>query len=90
MSFGKREPVGFHGVDRRRYARQPADVAARILLAAGQTLKCQITNYSRCGARLSVLTAFGLPDEFDLRAAGRLYHVRIARRGIGHVGVMFT
>jgi hypothetical protein len=90
MSFGKRQPMGFRGVERRRHARQSSSLAARIILAAGQTVKCQITDFSRSSARLLLPSAFGVPDEFDLRAAGRVYHVRIARRATGHVAVIFT
>ena len=90
MSFGKRQPVGFGGVERRRAVREKSDLSARILMPDGQSAKCLVTDFSRIGARLAVPSAFGLPDAFDLRAAGRRYHVEVIRRGIAHVGVVFV
>jgi hypothetical protein len=90
MSFGKRQPTGFRGVERRRGVREQTDVAAEILLPSGQTAKCRVTDFSKNGARLSIASAFGLPNTFELRAPGRTYQVRIVRRFSGHVSVMFV
>ena len=90
MSFGKRQPTGFRGMERRREVREPTDVAAEILLSTGQTAKCRVTDFSKTGARLSVASAFGLPDTFELRAPGRTYQVTVIRRASGHVAVKFV
>ena len=90
MSFGKRVPAAFRGVERRRKVREQSKVAAQIILPGGQMVKCQVTDHSEGGARLSVASAFGLRDRVELRVAGRTYQARITRRGIGHAGVMFT
>jgi hypothetical protein len=90
MPFGKRVPVAYRGVERRREVREQSNVAAQIILPGGQVVKCQVADYSESGARLSVASAFGLPDTVELRVAGRTYQARITRRGIGHAGVTFT
>jgi PilZ domain-containing protein len=89
MSFGKRQPVGFSGVERRREVRENTDVEAQIVLPAGQNVKCRVSDFSKTGARLTVGSAFGLPNVFELRAGGRIYQVMLTRRGIGHVAVKF-
>ena len=90
MSFGKRQRIGFSGVERRRVVREPTDAAAQIVLPTGQAVQCHVTDFSKTGARLSVASAFGLPDVFDLWAAGRTYQVEVVRRGRGHVAVRFV
>jgi PilZ domain len=89
MSFGKRQPIGFLGVERRHDSRQAVDCAAEILLPATQ-VKCRVFDISKTGARVSVASTFGLPTSFELRALGRTYHVSLARRSAGHVGVTFV
>ena len=49
-----------------------------------------VNDFSNDGARLSVASAFGLPNVFELRASGQTYHAIVFRRGIGHVGVKFA
>jgi hypothetical protein len=90
MSFGKRQPIGFRGVERRRVVREQTDVAAEILLPSGQNVKCRVTDFSKTGARLTVASAFGLPNTFELRAGGRIYEVTVVRRGSGHIAVKFV
>jgi len=90
MSFGKRQPTGFRGVERRREVREKTDISAHIVLLASQLLKCRITDHSSTGARLTVPSAFGLPDTFELRGLGRNCHVRVVRRGVGHAAVVFV
>jgi hypothetical protein len=90
MSFGKRQPIGFGGVERRRDAREQTDLTAQIVLPTGQTVKCSVVNFSNTGARLAVVSAFGLPNTFQLRAAGRMYQVTVIRRGAGHIAVGFV
>jgi hypothetical protein len=79
MSFGKRQPAGYRGVERRRAVREKADISAHIILPASQFVKCRITDHSSIGAWLIVPSAFG-----------RNYHVRVVQRGIGNVGVEFV
>ena len=90
MSFGKRQPIGFHGLERRRALRERTDVPAYILLTTGQNVKCRVTDFSKTGARLEVPSGLGLPNAFELRAGARTYQVIVVRRGIGHVGVKFV
>jgi hypothetical protein len=89
MPFGKRQPTGFCGVDRRRVDRVPTDLAAQILLPDYQPLRCSVTDYSPFGARVELPSAFGLPDIFLVRVAGFNRRARIVRRGVRHVGVTF-
>jgi hypothetical protein len=90
MSFGTRASTGFRGVERRGEVRERTAVTAHIMLPAGQTLKCSVTNFSKTGARLAVASAFGVPDAFELRAGGQIYQVMVIRRGVGHVGITFA
>jgi hypothetical protein len=90
MSFGKRQPAGFHGVERRREVRERTDVSAQIVLPTRQTVKCRVSDFSNTGVRLTVTSTFGLPNVFELRAAGQTYQVEVMRRGIGYVGVKFV
>jgi hypothetical protein len=90
MSFGKRQPVGYRGVERRGAVREKADISAHIILPASQFVKCRLTDFSTYGALLAVPSAFGLPDSFELRGLGRNCHVRVVRRGVCHAAVVFV
>ena len=90
MSFGKRQPFGYRGVERRRQARKKVDCSAYIVLSSGQLVKCRLTDYSSGGARISTPSAFALPDAFELRGVGRHCHVRLVHRGVGAAGVEFV
>jgi hypothetical protein len=89
MPFGKRQPTGYCGVERRRAVRIRTDLPAHILLPDYRSVSCLVTDYSPIGARLAVPSAFGLPDVFRLRAGGTYRWARIVRSGVGHVCVMF-
>jgi len=89
MPFGKRQPVGYHGVERRRAAREKADISAHIVLPTTHLVKCRVTNFSTYGALLAVPSAFGLPDTFELRGLGRVA-MPASCRGIGHAAVVFA
>ena len=53
MSFGKRLPTGFCGVERRREKREQTDVSAQIMLPTAQ-VKCCVVDLSKTGARIRV------------------------------------
>ena len=89
MSFGKRQPAGFCGLDRRRYVRQQANAVALILLPTLGTIPGRVVDFSNSGAWLKVASPFGLPDTFELRFLGQTHRSRIVRRGVGHVGLQF-
>ena len=89
MSFGKRQPIGFRGVERRRHAREQTDVPAQIVPPIGQIIDCRVTDFSKTGARLSVASVFGLPNAFELRAGGSIYQVKVVRRAKGYIAVRF-
>jgi hypothetical protein len=57
MSFGKRQPTGYRGFERRGAVREKADISAHIILPASQFMKCRITDFSNAGARLAVASA---------------------------------
>jgi hypothetical protein len=90
MPFGKRQPIGYCGVERRCEVREQTDVAARIVLCGGQTTKCSVINFSHSGAGLSVASAFGVPDTFELHAVGRKYQAMVLHRGVGRLGLKFV
>ena len=89
MSFGKRQPTGYHGVERRRQIRQKVDLFAHVVLLTGQLVKCRVTDLSSAGARLAVPSVFGLPDAFQLRGLHGVSHIGLIHRGIGYAGVEF-
>jgi hypothetical protein len=43
---------------------------------------------NRC--KFEVASAFGLPDTFELHAAGRKHQAMVIHRGTGHVGLKFV
>jgi hypothetical protein len=90
MSFGKRRPAGYLGVERRRAVRMKMDGVGHVILRGGDMLKCRVRDISAIGACFTVASAFGLPETFELRVDGRSYHVGMVRRGTGHVGVTFV
>jgi len=89
MTFGKRQPTGYRGVERRRNFRERVDLSTHVVLPAGQFIKCRVTDLSNVGARISVPSVFALPDAFELRGIGRACHVRLVHRGVGYAGVQF-
>jgi hypothetical protein len=90
MPFGKRQPSGFGGVERRREPRERADIPAHIILPGSQFVKCRVADLSRGGARLAVASVFGLPDAFEVRGLSRKCRVQVVRRGVGLLAVHFV
>jgi hypothetical protein len=66
------------------------DFSAYVVLPSGQLVRCRLIDYSRAGARISIPSAFALPDAFELRGIGRDCHARLMHRGIGSAGVEFV
>jgi hypothetical protein len=89
MSFGRRQPAGFSGMERRGHVRHKTDATGLILVPTLERMTGRVTDFSRSGARLEVASAFGLPVSFALRVQGQTYRARIVRRGSGHVGLRF-
>jgi hypothetical protein len=90
MAFGKRQPSGYRGIERRRQTREKVDFCAHIVLSSGQLVRCRIIDYSSDGARISIPSVFALPDAFELRGVGRHSHVRLVHRSVGTAGVEFV
>jgi hypothetical protein len=89
MAFGRRQPAGYFGLERRAASRRKTDASALILLPTLERLTGRIVDFSNRGARLEVTSAFGLPTAFALRVNGRTYQATVAHRGSGHVGLRF-
>lgn len=89
MSFGRRQPTGFLGVERRRSVRKKINASALVLLPTLERLTGRVVDVSRHGARLDVMCSRVLPPTFALRVHGRTYPARVVRHGSGHVGVQF-
>ena len=90
MAFGKRQPRGYGGVDRRKSPpRERVDIPAQIVRLGARPLNCRIVDLSATGVRLSLESVLGIPDEFELRAEGETYQVKVRRRGPRFVGVKF-
>ena len=90
MPFGKRQPSGYCGIERRRQTREKVDFSAYVVLSSGQLVKCRVTDYSSRGARIALASAFALPDAFELRGIGRHCHARLVHRNVGAAGVEFV
>jgi hypothetical protein len=46
MPFGKRQPSGYHGFERRRQTREKVDFSAYVVLSSGQLVRCRLIDYS--------------------------------------------
>ena len=89
MSFGRREPAGFLGVERRGTVRTKTDATALVLLPTLERITGRVVDFSSNGARVDVASPYVLPSTFALRVHGQTYRASIVRRGGGHVGVQF-
>ena len=85
MTFGKRQPPGYRGINQRSAAsREPVDMPAEILVPGAAPLECRIVDLSATG-----LSTLGVPEEFELRASGETCRVKVVRRGVRFLGVIF-
>jgi PilZ domain len=89
MSFGRRQPGGYLGLERRSEVRQRADVDALMLMPTLERITGRVIDLSTRGARLQVASAFALPDTFDMRVQCRTYRAKVVRRQGGQVGLRF-
>jgi PilZ domain len=85
MPFGKRQPSGYCGIERRRQTREKVDFSAYVVLSSGQLVKCRVTDYSSRGARIALASAFALPMHLNCEASAgiatpALCTVTLARR----------
>ena len=89
MTFGKRNPNGGAGQERRQATRVATSQRAEII-APGQTpRRCEIVSISDTGAELSLNSVFGIGSTFELRAGGQTYRARVVRRAPGTLYVAF-
>jgi hypothetical protein len=72
----------------RRRVRHSA-IPARLLLPHAPSIKCTIVALSTEGACLALGAAPRLPINLQMRAAGSVYRVQVAERGVGYVFVRF-
>ena len=70
--------------------REPVDLPAEILIPGARPLECRIVDLSDTGARLSLDSILGVPEEFELRANGETGRVKVVRRGVRFLAVTFT
>ena len=88
--FGKRQPPGYRGMERRgALSREPVDIPAEILVPGSAPIECRIVDLSDTGARLSLDSILGVPEEFELRADGETGRVRVVRRETRALAVAF-
>jgi hypothetical protein len=90
MEFGKREPTGFRGVERRNSIRWEANTAAVIVLPDGQNMCCMIRDLSTTGARLELTSTFGLSDPLVIRFSNHRQWVSKAWVSSHSMGVQFV
>ena len=72
----------------RRRVRHSA-IPARLLVPHAPSIKCTIVALSTEGACLALGAAPRLPIILRMRAAGSVYRVQVAERGVGYVFVRF-
>ena len=89
MSFRKRTPVG-PGTERRSAPRRKLNLPAEILLPGRPSRECQILDISKTGARLGIDSVFGIPETFELLAAGQIFNAVIVRKQPGRLHVKFA
>jgi hypothetical protein len=87
MTFGKRTPSGYCGIERRRHQRRRINAPAYIGLPAGGIVSCTVTNFSLLGARLAVPSITLVPDEFELQMQRYVFLASVARCAAGVVDV---
>ena len=88
--FGKRHPPGYRGIERRgALSREPVDIPAEILIPGAPPIECRIVDLSDTGARLSLESILGVPEEFELRADGETGRVKVVRRESRVLAVAF-
>ena len=63
---------------------------AEILVPGARPLECRIIGLSDTGARLSLESILGVPEEFELRMSGETCRVKVVRRGVRFLGVIFA
>jgi hypothetical protein len=78
MSFGKRPPGA--AASRRRAKRHKTDAPGEIIVPGLPSRPCRVVEISDVGARLELTSTFGVPEDFELRAVGRIFSSRIVRR----------
>jgi hypothetical protein len=89
MAFGKKPAQSHIGTERRRLPRNPADIAAHIVLPNGQTFACRVLNHAQGTARLALTSVLGIPTTFELHTGGAVYEAQTIRRGVGTLVVRF-
>ena len=89
MSFGRRQPSGHCGVERRRSVRRPVDASAVLLLPTLERMTGRVVDWSNSGACVEVPLPHALPHTLDLRVCGRTYRTKVAHRGKRQIGVSF-
>jgi hypothetical protein len=87
MTFGKRTPVGYRGVERRRHERRRINAPAYIRLPSGGIVSCTVIDCALLGARLAVPSITLVPDDFQLQMQRYAFLASVVRRASGVVGV---
>lgn len=89
MTFGKRNPNGGSGQERRQATRVATSQKAEIIAPDQPPRRCEIVNISTVGAELSLNSVFGIGSIFNLRTDSRTYRARVVRRAPGTLYVTF-
>ena len=64
-------------------------IPATLLLPHAPSIKCTIVGLSTEGACLALGATARIPVNLRMRAAGSVYHVQTAERGVGYAFVKF-
>ena len=89
MTFGKRNPNGGPGQERRQTARVATSQRAEIIAPGQPPRRCEIVSLSTAGAELSLNSVFGIGSTFELQVGGQIYRARVVRRAPGTLYVAF-
>ncbi len=92
MGFGRRQPLGFSGAERRRASRNEMRRPGYIIIDRDQMIPCNVRDISRTGARLEVASTtstFGLTQQLALRFNGHRYWAKVVWQTRSSMGVQF-
>jgi hypothetical protein len=87
MAFGKRKPASLR--ESERHGAGHVKQAGEILTPGQPPRRCEVTNLTASGARLSLNSVFGVASMFELRVGRNTYRARVISRSAGTLEVTF-
>ncbi|WP_409566794.1 PilZ domain-containing protein [Methylobacterium sp. E-046] len=78
--------------DLRKQFRVETSAMAEIIPSFGPPIPCRLIDLSLDGARINVISVFGIPDDFDVKfiATGETLSARVVWRRPNQIGLTFV